>query len=74
MKTSVNTFSLRLEPSPHVKRVKVNTLPKVVGFPRVLRFPPTGKVDRVGKVKGPTVIGICCCGDPALVGKAKIIK
>jgi hypothetical protein len=21
--------------------------------------------------KGPTVIGICCCGDPALVGKAK---
>ena len=30
------------------KRVKVNALPKVVGFPRVLRFPPTGKVDRVG--------------------------
>ena len=28
---------------------KVNALPKVVGFlPRVLRFPPTGKVDRVG--------------------------
>jgi hypothetical protein len=26
----------------------VNALPKVVGFPRVLRFPPTGKVDRVG--------------------------
>jgi hypothetical protein len=23
-------------------------LPKVVGFLRVLRFPPTGKVDRVG--------------------------
>jgi hypothetical protein len=22
-------------------------------------------------IKGPTVIGICCCGDPALVGKAK---
>ena len=40
---------MRLEPSPHVKRVKVNALPKVVGFPRVLRFPPTGKVDRVGK-------------------------
>jgi hypothetical protein len=26
----------------------VNALPKVVGFPRVLRFPPTGNVDRVG--------------------------
>ena len=26
----------------------VNTLPKVVGFLRVLRFPPTGKVDWVG--------------------------
>jgi hypothetical protein len=41
-------FSMWLEPSPHVKRVKVNALPKVVGFLRVLRFPPTGKVDRVG--------------------------
>ena len=61
-------FSTRLEPSPHVKRVKVNALPKVVGFLRVLRFLPTGKVDRV---KGPTLIGICCCGDPVLVGKAK---
>jgi hypothetical protein len=29
-------------------QLKVNALPKVVGFPRVLRFPPTGKVDRVG--------------------------
>ena len=26
----------------------VNALPKVVGFLRVLWFPPTGKVDRVG--------------------------
>jgi hypothetical protein len=26
----------------------VNALPKVVGFLWVLRFPPTGKVDRVG--------------------------
>ena len=26
----------------------VNTLPKVVGFLRVLRFLPTGNVDRVG--------------------------
>ena len=26
----------------------VNALPKVVGFFRALRFPPTGKVDRVG--------------------------
>jgi hypothetical protein len=39
---------MRLEPSPQVKIVKVNALPKVVGSPRVLRFPPTGKVDRVG--------------------------
>jgi hypothetical protein len=44
----VRTFSMRLEPSPHVKRVKVNALPKVVGFLRVLRFSPAGKVDRVG--------------------------
>jgi hypothetical protein len=28
----------------------------------------------VRQKKGPTVIGICCCGDPALVGKAKLIK
>jgi hypothetical protein len=41
-------ISMWLEPSPHVKRVKVNALPKVVGLLRVLRFPPTGKVDRVG--------------------------
>ena len=42
-------ISMWLEPSPHVKRVKkVNALPKVVGFLRVLRFPPTGTVDRVG--------------------------
>ena len=27
----------------------VNTLPKVVGFLRVLRFLPTAKVDREGK-------------------------
>ena len=26
----------------------VNALPKVVGFLRVLQFPPTGEVDRVG--------------------------
>jgi hypothetical protein len=26
----------------------VNALPKVVGFLRVLRFPPTWKVDRMG--------------------------
>jgi hypothetical protein len=39
---------MRLEPSPHVKRVKSQRSAEVVGFPRVLRFPPTGKVDRVG--------------------------
>ena len=30
------------------EKSKVNALPKVVGFLRVLRFPPKGKVDRVG--------------------------
>ena len=30
------------------EKSKVNAMPKVVGFLRVLRFPPTGKVDRVG--------------------------
>ena len=39
-----------------------------MGFLRVLRFPPTGKVDR--KVDyGHTAIGSRCCGDPALVAK-----
>ena len=42
-----------LGPSPHVKRAQVNALRKVVGFLRVLRFPPTGKVDRVGYVECP---------------------
>ena len=37
-----------LGPSPHVKRAQVNALRKVVGFLRVLQFPPTEKVDRVG--------------------------
>jgi hypothetical protein len=41
-------ISMSLETSPHVKGVKVNALPKVVGFLRVLLFPPAGKVDRVG--------------------------
>ena len=41
-----------LEPSPSYEMSIVNALPKVVGFLRVLRFPPTGKVDRViGKNK-----------------------
>ena len=34
--------------SDHTWEEFVNTLPKVVGFLRVLRFPPTGKVDWVG--------------------------
>jgi hypothetical protein len=37
-------FSMWLKPSLHVKRVKVNALPKVVGFLLVLRFPPQGKL------------------------------
>jgi hypothetical protein len=32
----------------HVKRV--NALPKVTGFRAGVRFPPTGKVDRVGRI------------------------
>ena len=44
----------------------VNALSKVVGFLRVLRFPHTGNVDRVGLV---TVIGLRCCGDPGHVAK-----
>ena len=43
-----NMHSMWFELSPHVKRVKVYALSKVVGFLRALRFPPTGKVDRVG--------------------------
>ena len=37
-------------------------------------FLPQGKLTGWVRQKGPTVIGICCCGDPALVGKAKINK
>ena len=76
-------LAMRLEPSPHVKRVKVDTLLKVVGFLQVLRFPPTGKVDRVGdkthnnSANGQTLgtrltlVGICCRGGHVLVGKTK---
>ena len=39
-------FLLRAVPSERLGQVYA--LPKVVGFLRVLRFPPTGKVDRVG--------------------------
>ena len=40
---------MQLKHSAHVNRVlEVNTLPKVVGFLGVLRFPPTRKVDMVG--------------------------
>ena len=51
------------------EKSKVNTLPKVVGFLRVLRFPPTGKLTGWDRYHGPTVIGSRCCGDPALVAK-----
>jgi hypothetical protein len=71
VQVSVRTFSMRLEPSPHVKRVKVNALPKIVGFLRVPGFLPQGKLTGWVRQKGPTVIGICCRGDPALVGKVK---
>ena len=39
---------MQLEPSHHVKGVEVNALSKVVGLLWLLRFPATGKVDRVG--------------------------
>jgi hypothetical protein len=38
---AANTLNFNSEES-------VNALPKDMGFLRVLRFPPTGKVDRVG--------------------------
>ena len=38
----------RTQSSCEKSKKKVNALPKVVGFLQVLRFPPTGKVDRVG--------------------------
>ena len=34
----------RAQCSTHVKRASQHSLPKVVGFLRVLRFPPTGKL------------------------------
>ena len=34
--------------SDHTWEKFVHALPKVVGFLPVVRFPPTGKVDRVG--------------------------
>jgi hypothetical protein len=40
-------------------------------FPGYSGFLPQGKLTGWVRQKGPTVIGICCCGDPALVGKAK---
>jgi hypothetical protein len=40
---------MRLEPSPHVKRMKSQRSAESRGFPQgILRFSPTGKVDRVG--------------------------
>ena len=42
----LSRFSMWLQPSPYVKKVQVNARPYVVRFLRVLRFPPTGKVDR----------------------------
>ena len=39
-----------LEPSPNVKRVRINALLKAMGCLWILRFSPTDKVDRVGWV------------------------
>ena len=42
---SARTFSMLLEPSALLMcNESVNTLPKVVGFLRALRLPPTGKL------------------------------
>ncbi len=43
-------FPLGTTYDSYMKRVSQRSLPKVVGFLRVLRFPPTGNVDRVGWV------------------------
>jgi hypothetical protein len=48
MREKVRTFSMRLEPSPYLKRVKSQRSAESPRFLRVLQFPPTGKVDRVG--------------------------
>ena len=48
VQASVRNFSMRLEPSPHIcEKSKSQRSAESRGFPRVLRFPPTGKVDRV---------------------------
>ncbi len=43
-------FPLGTTYDSYVERVIVSALPKVVGFLRVLQFPHTGNVDRVGWV------------------------
>ena len=69
---------MRLEPSPRVKRVKAKSQRSAEnrGFsPGYFGFLPQGKLTGwVRYVKGPTVIGTCCCGDPALISKAKYKK
>ena len=47
--------------SDHTGEEFVHALPKVVGFLRVIRFPPTGKVDRV-------------CQNGVIVGKVMTLK
>ena len=47
--------------SDHTWEEFVHALPKVVGFLRVVRFPPTGKVDRV-------------CQNGVIVGKVMTLK
>ena len=48
----------------------MNAHSNVVGFLWVLSFPSIERVESLGyRGNGPTVIGICCYGDPVLVVK-----
>jgi hypothetical protein len=48
---SLNTSSYFSKITFHIWKESVNAPPKVVGFLRMLRFPPTWKIDRVGQAK-----------------------
>jgi hypothetical protein len=66
---SVRTFSMRLEPSPHVKRAKVNAESR--GFSPGTPVSSHRESSQGGLGKRAHSNCICCCGDPVQVGKAK---
>ncbi len=51
----------RAQCSTHVKKKFINTLPKVVGFLRALRFPPTGKLTGWARINTVRKVYIHCC-------------